>query len=550
MQEWLKQNQIPNEEMMNATSTIQQDENDGDVSAEYSSDGGESTTSEEITDSVATCLQGIDPNLTSNEGLENISPAHKVAMRSKSTNRRNSDRPWSVSCVSQLTRNSRQSLTDEKVLESTALSNFSISESALNNLPNKSENSSTRVNTNNNNSSSKNSSLRRRRVKLRKKSLSSNKRSDSGSSIKDNQVSALLKSITKPDAFLLKDLTDAISMMNLVKGDHLQGAQKLNSDEEEDDNQTMKKPEFKIGSITNVYGNPMNLGSLAALANYNSAENRRENNNETGTENLSSFSEHNMWDNYMGEKYNSEAYSEDRDVDAARKLLDCDDYRNFIDSQSDCCSSLNSAANQQMDSLSPPRHRKNMNSISSQPQSSNENSLKQRRAQEGDCFYFQLKLYLHNILFYLERKNFLEILLKKANEYESGNLETERSVDESKLIADCKVVLENTRALKLASTNPQLLRPEDYVRIESFLLNVMNRCTSSSSHSCNNSMVESKLCIRDSLFNSENSTGVNIKYRRTSRADSKGIFSYVTFVASYVIFLFIVTFLLSRIGKI
>lgn len=237
---------------------------------------------------------------------------------------------------------------------------------------------------------SKNSSLRRRRVKLRKKSLSSNKRSDSISSVKDNQVCAILKSMTKPDVLktsLIEDLSVALSMINFGKENNSfdQGEKVVTGQRQESgDEQTIKRPNFKIGSITNVYGNPnaMSLGSLATLANYNSAENRENN------ENLSSFSEHNMWDNYIGEKYNSEAYSEDRDIDAARKLLDCDDYRNFIDSQSDCCSSLNSAVNQQMDSLSPPRLRKiiDPNFLPSHS-SSNENSLnvsqQQRRAREG-----------------------------------------------------------------------------------------------------------------------------------------------------------------------
>ena len=72
----------------------------------------------------------------------------------------------------------------------------------------------------------------------------------------------------------------------------------------------------------------------------------------TGTEDLSSFSE--QWDNYQ-EKYMSEPYSEGFDSDAARRLLEFgDDYRNFIDSQSDCCSSSLSAANN-FDSMSPPR---------------------------------------------------------------------------------------------------------------------------------------------------------------------------------------------------
>lgn len=52
-----------------------------------------------------------------------------------------------------------------------------------------------------------------------------------------------------------------------------------------------------------------------------------------------SFSEQ-AWDNYQ-EKYMSEPYSETADVESARKLLDFgDDYRNFLDSQSDCASSL------------------------------------------------------------------------------------------------------------------------------------------------------------------------------------------------------------------
>lgn len=63
-----------------------------------------------------------------------------------------------------------------------------------------------------------------------------------------------------------------------------------------------------------------------------------------------------------------------------------DDYRNFLDSQSDCCSSLSAANN--LDSLSPPRHRKflptpnHSRSPSDQANSSLENTLRRRRAQE------------------------------------------------------------------------------------------------------------------------------------------------------------------------
>lgn len=140
-------------------------------------------------------------------GIESV-PTHKVTMRA---NRRNSDRPWSVSCLSQLTRNSRQSLIDTKMAEaSAALANFSISESALNNLSpqkykNTSESDSKNCNVNNapstvNSVGSKNS-LRRRRAKLRKKSYSSNKRSESGSEMPSSDVSRnILRSMTKSES--------------------------------------------------------------------------------------------------------------------------------------------------------------------------------------------------------------------------------------------------------------------------------------------------------------------------------------------------------------
>lgn len=372
---------------------------DCEASGEYTSgeSGNESETSEEITDSVATCLQGVDMQ-TSTEGLgsgiESV-PMNKVTMRAKTSNRRHSDRPWSVSCLSQLTRNSRQSLIDTKMVATTssALANFSISESALHNLSpqqykNTSESDSKNCSRNAQSTvgsvGSKNS-LRRRRAKLRKKSYPSIKPSESGSEIPGSDVSRnILRSMSKSESFsmgtsLMEDLSVAISMMTMVKDNQVvPQAQKPESD----DDQKMMKPDFKIGSFTNVYANPAaNLGSLAALANYNRGENNQDL-HETGTENMSSFSEQ-MWDNYM-EKYNSEAYSEDRDIDGARRLLEFgDDYRNFIDSQSDCCSSL-SAAN--LDSLSPPRHRKNLNGIAqNQSLSSNENSMKmmrQRRIQE------------------------------------------------------------------------------------------------------------------------------------------------------------------------
>lgn len=119
----------------------------------------------------------------------------------------------------------------------------------------------------------------------------------------------------------------------------------VNKPESDEEPQKLVKPAFRLGSITTTYGNN-NLGPLAALSNYNLEKEH------------SSYSEQ-AWDSYQ-EKYNSEAYSETADADGARRLLDFgDDYRNFLDSQSDNCSS---AAN--IDSMSPPRNRKNFASPS------------------------------------------------------------------------------------------------------------------------------------------------------------------------------------------
>ncbi|XP_058178912.1 klarsicht protein [Anopheles ziemanni] len=153
---------------------------------------------------------------------------------------------------------------------------------------------------------------------------------------------------------------------------------KSQDSEEEFGGCTMAKPEFRIGSLTRTRCGSLNLGSLAALANYNlDGVEKIEadlNGTGTGTEEMSSFSEQ-AWDNYQ-EKYMSEPYSEDRDTDAARRLLDFgDDYRNFIDSQSDCASSSLSAAN--MDSMSPPRFRHK--SESANKSDANTNSFNRRK---------------------------------------------------------------------------------------------------------------------------------------------------------------------------
>ncbi|KAL7032868.1 hypothetical protein ACKWTF_007417 [Chironomus riparius] len=521
VQEWLKHNHNSVEIKNGQPITLQL--TDCEASFEYTSC---SDSSEEITNSIATCLQGIDQLQTSTEGLENFSPVHKVKMRGKtSDNRRHSERPWSVSCISQLTRNTRQSFSDAKLAETTnVLANFSISESALNKLQkDRTTSESDSKNCNNRNAvnsvGSKNS-LKKRKTKLRKKSLSSNKKSDSGSEIHTN----IMKTMSKSDTFnmtLMEDLSTAISLMSFVKDKNSNNPEQViqKAATESEDEQVIKTPDFKIGSITSVYGNPysMNLGSLAALANYNS-ENCET--TEIPTENLSSISEHNMWDNYM-EKYNSEAYSEDRDIDGARKLLDFgDDYRNFIDSQSDCCSSL-SCANQ-IDSLSPPRHRRNISKNNSLP-SSNDNSMKalrQQRIQE-----------LPETERHKDRSvnSFMEKMRQKSNEFEfttsskckssqqsllsstkpvNISSSDEEETKENNTIAECEKMLEQTQSLQNA--NSQLLRPEDYDEIiKTCLINIQRLENIPQCDNLNQMKVNALIASWNRLLNwSENAAGI------------------------------------------
>lgn len=163
----------------------------------------------------------------------------------------------------------------------------------------------------------------------------------------------------------------------------------------------------------------------------------------------------------------------------------------------------------------------------------------------------------------------------------SDDDDDETAENESKIIADCKLALEQTQALRMA--NPQLLRPEDYVRLmrlNSFLLNEINRATPPPPNIeevvekdccdvCNEEecMVNNRCSCYDISNNNNNNLNLVNRVKKCTepsllgandRASSKfelnirakGFCSYVAFVISYVIFLFMITLLLSRIGKI
>ncbi|XP_055549678.1 klarsicht protein isoform X2 [Wyeomyia smithii] len=275
---------------------------------------------------------------------------------------------------------------------------------------------------------------------------------------------------------------------------------------------SMPKPNFKIGSsVTRARCGSDNLGSLAALANYNldgveRAGETDQNGTGTGTEEMSSFSEQ-AWDNYQ-EKYMSEPYSEDRDTDAARRLLDFgDDYRNFIDSQSDCASSSLSAAN--MDSLSPPRFRKNDPLGKSSEQ--NANSLNRRKrldeyrmddryshnmnswsSKSGSPPHHSLGLDKslaargkHHVLYESpdqsgasgtglgsgrrrslrsvdKHNSFLRSLSHETSSSSNNEFDEDMEAEVKKLLIQSKLRFANTEALKAKS---HLLKPEDYDEI-------------------------------------------------------------------------------------
>uniref|UniRef100_A0A0K8WJL6 Uncharacterized protein n=2 Tax=Bactrocera latifrons TaxID=174628 RepID=A0A0K8WJL6_BACLA len=372
-----------------------------------------SDTSEGLTESIATCMQtstnsfggnstecfasSVEPIVSSatvlGYGSSNQSLNVKIVKRSQS--RRKSERPWSVSCLSQLTTETVPTETIAPVVGNaqTGLATHSISESALDSLsPGRQRvSSSSTINVNQVKASNSKGSLKRRKTRKKKMSTSGNlgvvatnthsvlkKSPDSGSEdtaeVPRLSQTLLMKSCESMSTQQIREITSALLCLQRGNGTNLNeaatGSNKNaaqysleeskqhvipQSQKDMGEGVPLMKPNFRVGSYTTAYmRNEKRLGSLAALATYmNDEEEEQQGEYTTGTEDHhSSFSE-TAWDNYQ-EKYNSENYSEGFDSDAARKLMEFgDDYRNFIDSQSDCCSSLSAANN--LDSLSPPR---------------------------------------------------------------------------------------------------------------------------------------------------------------------------------------------------
>uniref|UniRef100_A0A6P4DUN1 Platelet binding protein GspB isoform X1 n=2 Tax=Drosophila rhopaloa TaxID=1041015 RepID=A0A6P4DUN1_DRORH len=341
--------------------------------------GAGSDTSEGFTDSIATCMQ-TSTNSYGNSteriggsaepigqpvtplgfGSSNQSLNVKIVKRPQT--RRKSERPWSVSCLSQLTTDAAQ-LTTARIVENSpsGLASHSISESALDSLspgPRPRAASSSGTGSNAARKADSKGSLRRRKArKKRISAASAGRKSDSGSELGGDLTQTLMKSCESMSSQQLQEFTNAL--LSIQKGaviaplspkGELSGVTLLG--EGEAGETPLMLPKFRVGSFTTagLLASETRLGALAALSNY---MNEDEQQAELSTEDHHSSISETAWDNYQ-EKYNSENYSEGFDSDAARRILEFgDDYRNFIDSQSDCCSSLSAANN--LDSFSPPR---------------------------------------------------------------------------------------------------------------------------------------------------------------------------------------------------
>ncbi|GAB0096851.1 hypothetical protein DMENIID0001_124230 [Sergentomyia squamirostris] len=519
VQEWLEHQPI--DAATNPPSSVPT--TDCEASGEYTESDREITardsdTSEGLADSVATCLQGGEANsnsqATSTEVIGgsaeplptgqidavspgSVSTAGRVVMRGK---RRNSDRPWSVSSLSQLTQT--MSKRTHSVVINNQLATFSISESALHTLstpltPGGPATSSI------GNSDSKSSLRKHRRLRMKKRSIG--RKSDSGSDGAPQQICA--KSLVKSESFSGQSnfVQEQLSLLTISRRVRQTKSTSSEMESEEDGLSSLAKPAFRLGSVTNVFPSTTlapNLGSLAALANYNGA--CLEMLKTQTSEDLSS--EQAAWDNYQ-EKYNSENYSEGLDSDAARRLLEFgDDYRNFLDSQSDCCSSSLSAANN-IDSLSPPRYRKQLFSSpdckspavpDTSAHASESNSIRRRRALEYAEYERRRRRYSDD-----RRKSFESsssrlspknggsadggVIRRKHSESDSsakrrsgGRLsgsfrplsstsgssscgsDSEAELEIKNLLSQSRQRLEHTEALRVRR---HLLRPEDYAEI-------------------------------------------------------------------------------------
>lgn len=310
----------------------------------------ESQVSEDLTESIVTyrAATGFEAHNASYPNLEEVSSTPRNIFRPHRNNLKS--RPWSVSCISQLSQSTKRINCNGP--------SFSISESALHKLPlapkslEKTFNDSSNSMNGHNSTSTvdentpalheeKLSPIKRRKMKLKKKCR---KESNSNLYLSLDNSKVRMGTLVKSGSFsgrscitLNNDRHTVSDPSNVGLGRYDVLDTTTTSGADSDDEKRCRRiPQFKIGEKTS-YIEPKNRDKNVLTCAF------------PGTEEQSSLSEQ-AWDSYQ-EKYLSEAYSEAHDSDAARRLLEFgEDYRNFLDSQSDWSNQSNN--------FSPPFQRK------------------------------------------------------------------------------------------------------------------------------------------------------------------------------------------------
>lgn len=342
----------------------------GECTSGDSEEDKESQSSEDLNDSIVTCrpMDDSQSNLNNSDTLGSSSVTSpesvKINLRPKRLHKGN--RPWSVSCLSQLSHSSPTKSPSDP------LPNFSISESALNQLeipspttdkirPFAASANSIGVQGNNSTSSTveesgvlflnegtKCISVRKKKMRFRRKYIG--KKNESGSESQSykspgqtnlvspsKQLCTLVKSGSfsgsgfKMVAHERSTASDPSTNHNRSKG--LCDTSTTSGADSDDDKKLQRLPKFLLGPHTGVV-----KGYCPPNAKLECRDSSPEKSNLNITEEQSSSLSEQAWDNYQ-EKYLSENYSEAHDSDAARRLLEFgEDYRYYLDSQSDCWS--------------------------------------------------------------------------------------------------------------------------------------------------------------------------------------------------------------------
>lgn len=295
-----------------------QQEDSCDASSE--DDASSTESSEEQNESIATYRAQASLNASSIDlgHAASAMSTPKVVLRQKYGARGMKDkRPNSVSCITQLSQ--------QNVMEHDGQTGYSISESALHQLPLGGNHSSSTVDDSSAMINDEtNSPMRRKRFKSKKKNNirkfemstpynGSFCRERTGTLVKSGSFSGRLAcKQTTSDRHTASDPSSHPIGHGGFETSTTSGA------DSDDDKRIRRVPLFKVGSV---------VRPLRDIRDESPGQ-------FTNEEPLSSLCE-DAWDNYQ-EKYSSEAYSEAHDSDAARRLLDFgEDYRNFLGSQSD-----------------------------------------------------------------------------------------------------------------------------------------------------------------------------------------------------------------------